>query len=300
MYEKRGKKYGGGGAPGIMADAERRQGRLMYQSDRVLIIGSSGSGKTFTCVNLIINCEKNFNNLVIISPSEEDAYLNYLAELADEAGMNVLFTAVDSNGNLKLPEDIEKTVFIVDDYYSPRKQDPKIVKLLNDLFIRCRHMKNHVYYIVHSPKFIPHVIKMGASTVYIQKPYPKDIPGSEVIPRTNDKHQFWRVDNYETPSAFEPVHFPPMTHDQALKIMKAKIYKEDSKLKTKPGLNLTKMKVLKAESKIGNKAAAQAVAKTEQKEKQLNNLARQKLSIGRGRIRAGVDERLLGSWSRGF
>ena len=244
-------------AGALQAIIKKQGGDKYFDSDKILIIAPSGSGKSLLAANLAITKVKKYNNLVIICPphSKDDQNLNSLAEWCDETGMNVLFTSVDKDGNIDLPAKIEKALFIIDDYYDQQNMDKVITKMISSLNIGGRHAKNNIIYICHSDRNIPHVIRNACNALYINKPYPKRIELSEQIPLENDKHQFFYLDQYEHPSEIEPFHIEDLSEDQILKLLKTKIHSEDSRKKKLPGLDMPKKKIVKAEKEAGNTAA---------------------------------------------
>ena len=234
-----------------------------FDSDKIMIIAPSGSGKSVLAMNLALTKVKNFNNIVIISPSD-DPNLNFLCNQAKEIGMNCINKELDENGNLVLPDDIEKTLFIIDDYYAQNQMERMITKLISVLNTRGRHSHNSIIYICHSDRNIPDVIKRQCNSLYINQPYPKRIPKSEIIPENNDKHQFWELDSYENPTFCRPFYIEDLTLPKLKMLLNTKIFREDSKKRKLPGL-----KVLLAESKAGNTAAKDVLKDTVKSQKKM-------------------------------
>ncbi len=228
-----------------------------FQSDRFLIIAPSSAGKSVLASNIAIYITKRYNNILIIAPHKDDMALTGLAKWADEAGMNVLFTSVDKDGNLAIPDKVEKSIIIIDDYFSQQNQPLSLKKLISELFIRGRHDNNHVYYITHSTKNIPHEVKLSSNGVFINQPYLPEIPMSKDIPIDNDKHQFWMLDSYINPTKMQKLEFKPIAHiNNVILKLKSKIYPSDKKIKgVLPGLDLKRVEILKGEEKAGNTSA---------------------------------------------
>jgi hypothetical protein len=123
------------------------------------IIGSSGTGKTNTMLNLLSAMPKTFNHVVICCKSkEEPLYLMLEDKLKDQItfyeGIETIPSIEDMNMDEKCEMKHPSTLIVFDDLVTEKKQ-----KVIEDYFIRGRKKGFSMIYISQSYFAIPKLIR---------------------------------------------------------------------------------------------------------------------------------------------
>jgi ABC-type dipeptide/oligopeptide/nickel transport system ATPase component len=131
---------------------------------RMLIIGSSGSGKTQTLLNLIHNMGNTFNDIYIITKNKNEPLYEYLEDKLGKQGLSVV-EGIDNGPDLD--KDIDKkdqTLIIMDDLVLERNQ-----KQLEEYFLRGRKLSCSFVYISQSYFAVPQMIRKNLTYLVIKQ-----------------------------------------------------------------------------------------------------------------------------------
>jgi ABC-type dipeptide/oligopeptide/nickel transport system ATPase component len=130
---------------------------------RLLIIGSSGSGKTQTLLSLIYNMPNTFENIFITTKNKDEPLYNYLEERLKDSGLKI------TEGIENLPEldKLDKTtqsLIVMDDLVNEKNQ-----KQICDYFIRARKKNASLIYISQSYYAVPKMIRNNLTYLLIKQ-----------------------------------------------------------------------------------------------------------------------------------
>ena len=131
---------------------------------RMLIIGSSGSGKTQTLLNLIHNMGNTFNDIYIITKNKQEPLYEYLEDKLGKQGLTVV-EGIDNAPDLD--KDINKkdqTLIIMDDLVLERNQ-----RHLEEFFLRARKQNCSLVYISQSYFAVPQMIRKNLTYLVIKQ-----------------------------------------------------------------------------------------------------------------------------------
>jgi ABC-type dipeptide/oligopeptide/nickel transport system ATPase component len=131
---------------------------------RMLIIGSSGSGKTQTLLNLIHNMGNTFNDIYIITKNKQEPLYEYLEDKLGDKGLTVV---EGINNAPDLDKDINKkdqTLIIMDDLVLERNQ-----RHLEEFFLRARKQNCSLVYISQSYFAVPQMIRKNLTYLVIKQ-----------------------------------------------------------------------------------------------------------------------------------
>lgn len=131
---------------------------------RMLIIGSSGSGKTQTLLNLIHNMGNTFNDIYIITKNKQEPLYEYLEDKLGKQGLTVV-EGIDNAPDLD--KDIDKkdqTLIIMDDLVLERNQ-----RHLEEFFLRARKQNCSLVYISQSYFAVPQMIRKNLTYLVIKQ-----------------------------------------------------------------------------------------------------------------------------------
>jgi len=131
---------------------------------RMLIIGSSGSGKTQTLLNLIHNMGNTFNDIYIITKNKNEPLYEYLEDKLGKQGLTVV-EGIDNAPDLD--KDIDKkdqTLIIMDDLVLERNQ-----RHLEEFFLRARKQNCSLVYISQSYFAVPQMIRKNLTYLVIKQ-----------------------------------------------------------------------------------------------------------------------------------
>jgi ABC-type dipeptide/oligopeptide/nickel transport system ATPase component len=131
---------------------------------RALIIGSSGSGKTQTLLNIIHNMGNTFTEIYIITKNKKEPLYEYLEEKLGKQGLTI-YEGIDKAPDLD--KDISKedqTLIIMDDLVLEKNQKP-----LEEYFLRARKQNCSLIYISQSYFAVPPMIRKNLNYLIIKQ-----------------------------------------------------------------------------------------------------------------------------------
>jgi hypothetical protein len=131
---------------------------------RMLIIGSSGAGKTQTLLNIIHNMGNTFNDIYIITKNKKEPLYEYLEDKLGKQGLSVV-EGIDNAPDLD--KDIDKedqTLIVMDDLVLERNQKP-----LEEYFLRARKQNCSLIYISQSYFAVPPMIRKNLTYLVIKQ-----------------------------------------------------------------------------------------------------------------------------------
>lgn len=136
---------------------------------RMLIVGSSGSGKTTIALEIIKRMKDTFDHIVLIVRSVDEPLYQYLLKKAKGQ-----ITAIEIDSKTKVPtmdeiiqvkqEPSDQVLVIYDDLVALKKQD-----MIEDAFIRCRKFGVSAMYLTQSYYRSPKVIRLNCNYVIVKK-----------------------------------------------------------------------------------------------------------------------------------
>jgi len=129
---------------------------------RMLIIGSSGSGKTQTLLNIIHNLGETFQNLYIITKNKDEPLYNFLADKLKE-NVNIV-EGIDKAPDLDKFDKDEQSLIVMDDLVLEKNQ-----KALEQYFIRARKLNCSLIYISQSYYAVPPIIRKNLTYLVIKR-----------------------------------------------------------------------------------------------------------------------------------
>jgi hypothetical protein len=131
---------------------------------RLLIIGSSGAGKTQTLLNIIHNMGDTFNDIYIITKNKDEPLYNYLEDKLGKQGLSVV---EGINNAPDLDKDIDKedqTLIVMDDLVLEKNQ-----RQLEEYFLRARKQNASLIYISQSYFAVPQMIRKNLTYLVIKQ-----------------------------------------------------------------------------------------------------------------------------------
>ena len=131
---------------------------------RMLIIGSSGAGKTQTLLNIIHNMGNTFNDIYIITKNKNEPLYEYLEDKLGKHGLSVV---EGINNAPDLDKDIDKedqTLIIMDDLVLEKNQ-----RELEGWFTRARKLNCSLIYISQSYFAVPPMIRKNLTYLVIKQ-----------------------------------------------------------------------------------------------------------------------------------
>jgi len=169
FYNKLGPKYGGGKL--TYANQNKLNIEIPF---RMLIVGSSGTGKTNTLLNIVdqMNC---FHRFYIFCRNLDQPLYNYfidkLKEVSSSAGVNEedLFLASNTIDDLPEIDTFDKSVnnlVIIDDFVG---DSTKNLKKIANFFIRSRTFNTSVVFITQSYFEVPKMIRINTDYILFKR-----------------------------------------------------------------------------------------------------------------------------------
>jgi type IV secretory pathway VirB4 component len=140
---------------------------------RMLIIGSSGSGKTLTLYNLLRAFSGTFQNIYIVSKNTDEPIYKFIENSIEKKNKNPRskynYNVVISEGIQTLPEldtfdKKEQSLVVCDDLVLEKNQ-----KKIEEYFIRARKLNVSMIYISQSYYAIPKMIRNNVNYVIIKQ-----------------------------------------------------------------------------------------------------------------------------------
>ena len=147
---------------------------------RILIIGSSGSGKTNTLLNLI-NKQKDIDKIYLYAKDLSEPKYEYLIENRKNTGIKHLN---DGNAFIECSSTMDDVYKNIDDYNLNRKRkilivfddmiadimtNKKFQSIIKELFIRCRKLNISLAFITQSYFSVPKDVRLNSTHYLIMK-----------------------------------------------------------------------------------------------------------------------------------
>ena len=139
---------------------------------RILIIGSSGSGKTNTFLNLI-NEQKDIDKIYLYAKDLSESKYEYLIKNRENAGIKYLndskafiecsntMNDIYENINNYNPNRKRKILIVFDDMIADIMTNKKFQLLIKELFIRCRKLNISLVFITQSYLSVPKDVRLN-------------------------------------------------------------------------------------------------------------------------------------------
>ena len=139
---------------------------------RMLIIGSSGSGKTMTLYNLMRFFSGTFQNIYITTKNKKEPIYELIEEKIEINNSNPkknqfhlqINEGIENLPNLDDFDKNEPSLIVLDDLVLERNQ-----KKIEEYFIRCRKLNISVIYISQSYFLVPKIIRQNLSYLIIKQ-----------------------------------------------------------------------------------------------------------------------------------
>lgn len=239
-----------------------KEGNGYTPVDKFLVVGQNGAGKTQLVFDLAYFVINKYSSVVYICSHFQDKIVVNYARWMKEAGMPFYMISVGEDGSLNVP-DVSNSLFIIDDYYTSTGRPKALEALLKQFWNKGRHKGNHIIYIAHTDKYLPHEALLNNSGLFVDMPYEK-FPISEFI--TEPGSAWYMIINCLSPinkkgytnAELYRIDFTdiPKNEKEIIKKLKSKIPKEDI------GKELPDTETYKAIGKQGNELAAAAASTT--------------------------------------
>jgi hypothetical protein len=131
---------------------------------RMLIIGSSGSGKTQTLLNLIYNMPDTFESIIITTKNKDEPLYNFLDEKYEKKGVKVQEIDKDGLPDLDKFDKTQQHLLVMDDLVGEKNQRP-----MEQFFIRARKKNCSLIYISQSYYAVPKMIRNNLTYLIIKQ-----------------------------------------------------------------------------------------------------------------------------------
>ena len=147
---------------------------------RILIIGSSGSGKTNALLNLIEN-QRDIDKIYLYAKDPYKAKYQYLINKREGVGINHFndlkafieysndMSDVYKNINNYNPEKDNKILIVFDDMIADMIRNKKLNLIVTELFIRCRKLNISLVFISQSYFKVPKDVRNNSTHFFIMK-----------------------------------------------------------------------------------------------------------------------------------
>ena len=147
---------------------------------RILIIGSSGSGKTNTLLNLINN-QADIDKIYLYAKDPYEKKNQYLINKREEVGLDhfsdpktFIEYSNDMRGVYKNIEDYNlgrerKILIVFDDMIADMINDKKLNPIVTELFIRGRKLNISIVFITQSYFKVPKDVRLNSTHFFIMK-----------------------------------------------------------------------------------------------------------------------------------
>lgn len=129
---------------------------------RMLIIGSSGSGKTNCLLNLIYNMPDTFQDITVITKNADEPLYNLLVDKLGDAVS--VFEGIENAPPVDSFDKTSQHLIVFDDLVLEKKQ-----KVIEDYYIRARKLNCSLVYLSQSFFAIPKMIRLNASYIILKK-----------------------------------------------------------------------------------------------------------------------------------
>ena len=129
---------------------------------RMLIIGSSGSGKTNCLLNLIYNMPDTFQDITVITKNADEPLYNLLKDKLGDA-VNI-YEGIENIPDLDTFDKTTQHLIVFDDLVNEKNQ-----KKVSDFYIRARKLNCSLCYLSQSFYAIPKLIRLNANYIILKK-----------------------------------------------------------------------------------------------------------------------------------
>ena len=131
---------------------------------RMIICGSSGSGKTQTLLSLIYNMPDTFENIFICLKLKDEPLYLYIDEKLGKKGLKILEYDKDGLVDLDKLNKEQQTLIVMDDLIGVKNQRP-----MEEFFLRARKKNCSLIYISQSYYAIPKMIRNNMTYLIIKQ-----------------------------------------------------------------------------------------------------------------------------------
>jgi len=131
---------------------------------RMLVVGSSGAGKTNTVLNILKAMNGTFEDLLLITRNSDEPLYRFLKKKLKDA-----ITVCENLSEVPDLDGFDKSkqhCIIIDDMVL---ESAKAQKPLCELFIRCRKLNISVFYLTQSYYLTPKVIRQNVNYIIFKK-----------------------------------------------------------------------------------------------------------------------------------
>jgi hypothetical protein len=129
---------------------------------RMLIIGSSGSGKTNCLLNLIYHMPDTFSSVTVITKNADEPLYNFLQQKLGDAVQ--IYEGLDDAPEVDSFDKTKQHLIVFDDLVTTKNQ-----KAIEEYYIRARKLNCSLAYLSQSFFAIPKLIRMNANYLIIKK-----------------------------------------------------------------------------------------------------------------------------------
>jgi hypothetical protein len=132
---------------------------------RIVLVGTSGSGKTNLLVSTLYRMPSTFSHIVLCCPMPNEPLYAFMRSKLKPDEITICENVASLPDLNSLPhEKGDHTLVIFDDMVVERNQRP-----IADYFIRCRKQPASVFYLSQSYFQVPKIIRQQASHVWLRK-----------------------------------------------------------------------------------------------------------------------------------
>lgn len=131
---------------------------------RMIICGSSGSGKTQTLMSLIYNMPDTFENIYIATKNKDEPLYNYVEEKLGKKGLKIYEIDKDGLPDLDKLDKTQQTLIVMDDLVGEKNQKP-----MEQYFLRARKKNASLVYITQSYYAVPKMIRNNMTYLIIKQ-----------------------------------------------------------------------------------------------------------------------------------
>jgi ABC-type dipeptide/oligopeptide/nickel transport system ATPase component len=131
---------------------------------RMIICGSSGSGKTQTLMSLIYNMPDTFENIFIATKNKDEPLYNYVEEKLGKKGLKIYEIDKDGLPDLDKLDKTQQTLLVMDDLVGEKNQKP-----MEQYFLRARKKNCSLVYITQSYYAVPKMIRNNMTYLIIKQ-----------------------------------------------------------------------------------------------------------------------------------
>jgi type IV secretory pathway VirB4 component len=140
---------------------------------RMLMIGSSGSGKTLTLYNILRAFTKTFQNIHVITKNKKEPIYQYIECITKTKNENpkskfhqnvTVEEGIESLPDLESFDKEEQSLVVLDDLVLEKNQ-----KKIEEYYIRCRKLNISIIYISQSYYLVPKIIRQNINYIIIKQ-----------------------------------------------------------------------------------------------------------------------------------